>query len=104
MAFSESEEEGDIDEEYSDEDKDSLGRNGFNGNQDDSYFGNSGYKRYNSDSEYVSRSEGDDEEDYYQEDISSDSYKSESEIYISHSNKKGKKRNKKDNFDKKHFQ
>ena len=71
--------------------------------EDDSYFGNSAYKRYNSDSEYVSRSEGDDD-DYYQEDLSSESsIKSESELYISYSNKKGKKWNKKDNFDKKHF-
>eukprot|EP00347_Sterkiella_histriomuscorum_P020704 403336798 len=80
---------------------------------DDSYYNSRKQRcKSQSDSDAVSRDEDDDEQDYYVEDDEDDeadysesaSCQSDSEIYISVSNKKGKKRGKKDKLDKKQYQ
>lgn len=63
------------------------------------------YKPYNSDSDCVSRS-SDGEDDYYvEDDDDSDdySYNSDSDFYISISNRKGKKKGRRDKQGKKNF-
>ncbi|CDW86336.1 eukaryotic translation initiation factor 2alpha kinase [Stylonychia lemnae] len=94
LDFSDSE----VDEEDEDYEQDE--------NSDDEGNFNNGKYESNSDSDYVSRSEEDDEQDYYVEDdndYEEDSYEDDSGMYISVSNKKGKKRGKKDKQNKKQF-
>jgi hypothetical protein len=82
-------------EESNDDEEDEYGKDNLS-----SIYEDSRYKGYNSDGSYVSRGSDEGDEDYYDE---SESIKSDSDLYISISRTKGRKKGKRDKKDKKQY-